>query len=219
MSKTYHIDPYKIDRYVDGEMSPVEANNFEKEMASNSRLKSQVCNLQNQKLAIQQAYAEINTEQNFAPPKLLVKWQAIAASILIGAILGISLMLVKPVISMAPDSSQKYVVHLDTNQPEKLHSTIEKTHFLLAKNPDAKVQIIANHEGIELFNANNASNEEVIKLLSQHQNIEMLACRRTVERAKKQGKPVSLLPAVRTDEPAVDEVVKRLKQGWTYIKI
>lgn len=238
------FNPFKIDQYIDGEMNATERQEFEQKMTQDTQLKQQVCALQQQKIALKNAYADTvpnaisaQTKTNkSSPTRLFSNWRHLAASLAVGVLVG--LVLAQPV-SFLPEQNtlqntttpinqvnnettlapQNFVVHLDTNQPEKLNSAVEKTRYLLDQNPMAKVQIVTNHEGVELFNANQASTEEVLKLLSQYQNLELMACRRTIERAQKQGTPLNLLSAVRADEPAVDEVVKRLKQGWTYIKI
>lgn len=220
-----NINPYKVHQYVDGEMSLKQRKDFEKEMVEKPTLKQQVCELQAQKLAMRQIYSKIkNPGFPVVKPKTFVQWKAIAASLMLGFFLGFSLFFVyspysEQTIEKLALSSKNFVVHLDTNKPEKLYATLERARYLLEKNPQSKVQIVANHEGVELFNAENSTADQVIQLLNQYHNLEMMACRRTIERAEKQGKPINVLPKVSADEPAVDEVVKRLKQGWTYIKI
>lgn len=222
MKVKYLYDPaLKIHKYIDGEISAVEKQEFEKELDSDPALRQELCYFQSQKQELLQDYLSLKPSRpNLKPAKSNLALGRLAASLLLGFILGLgSLWLASADFSSPLDSSRSFVVHLDTNDKDKLYSTLKKAEFLLQTNPETQVQIVANHEGIELFNADNATSDEVLRLLSQYHHLEMLACRRTVERAEKEQGEVNLLPKVRIDEPAVDEVVKKMKQGWTYIKI
>lgn len=221
---------YKIHAYIDGELSVDEMAVFEQQLSSNPALKSELCELTHNKRKLHQYYSHITPLKSSMPRvSTLNQYSRFVASILLGAFLGSASlysyqnlnsaeMNVVQTESSTPTESN-FVVHLDTNQPDKLAATLEKARYLLDTSPTAKVQIITNHEGIQLFDASQATSNQIMQLLTQYDNLHLMACRRTVERLEKQGEAFQLLHKVRADSPAVDEVVAKMKQGWTYIKI
>ncbi|AHF00855.1 hypothetical protein THIAE_02870 [Thiomicrospira aerophila AL3] len=225
-----HFKPYEIDQYVDDELDINERLAFEKNLQNDANAKEQVCVKRHIKAQISQHYKKISplnshTTQTVhlthSKPNIIPSWRYIAAG-LAGLLLGMMLNFSYPDQNHntpIAQPSNKFVIHLDNNQQDKMVASLQKASQLLNQQPNTQVQIITNHEGIELFNAQNAMADEIITLVEQHQNLELIACRRTLERIGQEGKTFNLLPAVRVDEPAVDEVVKRLKSGWTFIKI
>lgn len=220
---------YQIHAYIDGELSAEEVATFEQKLASNPALKAELCELTHNKRQLHQYYSRICPPKQHLPRvSSLHSLSRMAASIILGAFLGsaslYSYQLIThqasvPTFAQSYSADSNFVVHLDTNQPDKLAATLEKARYLLDSQPSAKVQIVTNHEGIQLFDATQASSQQIMQLLSQYDNLHLMACQRTVERLKKQGEKFELLQKVRADSPAVDEVVAKMKQGWTYIKI
>ena len=80
------------------------------------------------------------------------------------------------------------------------------------------VEIITNDQGVEFFAEENPHREQILALLSQYDNLKLIACRRAIERRQKHGKSIHLLSAVSTDRPAVDIMVEKMQQGWGYKK-
>lgn len=221
---------YKIHAYIDGELSADEMATFEQQLSTNPALKAELCELTHNKRKLHQYYSHITPPKSSMPRlSTLNQYGRLAASILLGAFLGSASlysyqslnsaeMNVVQTESSVPVESN-FVVHLDTNQPDKLAATLEKARYLLDTSPTTKVEIITNHEGIQLFDASQATSKQIMQLLTQYDNLHLMACQRTVERLEKQGEAFELLQKVRADSPAVDEVVAKMKQGWTYIKI
>jgi len=225
-----HFKPYELDQYIDGELNPAERLTFESRLKQDTESREQICVKRQIKAQIAHHYKQIKpikgaNIQTMTRAQAKTKFNAgwgYAAAGLTGLLLGIMLSLSPSSLDQAnsiPAAVNKFVIHLDNNDEDKMAASVQKAGLLLKEQPKSQVQIITNHEGIELFNAQNANAEDIIALLQQHQNLELVACLRTLERIEREGKPFDLIPAVNSHEPAVDEVVKRLKDGWTYIKI
>ncbi len=225
-----HFKPYELDQYIDGELDPAERLALESRLKQDAESREQICVKRHIKAQIAHHYKQIKpikgtNRQPITKPKAKTKFNAgwgYAAAGFTGLLLGIMLSLSPSSLDQVnsiPIAANKFVIHLDNNDQGKMAESIQKAGLLLREQPNSQVQIITNHEGIELFNAQNANAEDIIALLQQHQNLELVACRRTLDRIERDGKTFDLIPAVNINEPAVDEVVKRLKDGWTYIKI
>lgn len=216
--------------YMDGELTEAETIEFEQILTNNPALKTELCELRHNKQKLAHYYKKIQPPKpNLPHLKPRPNVTRMVASLLLGALLGAtslySVQTIQPehitatATNPTAPSQPNFVVHLDTNQPDKLAATLEKARFILDSTPGANVEIITNHEGIQLFDASQASAAQIKQLLSQYDNLSLMACQRTVERLEKTGEPFTLLQKVRADSPAVDEVVHKLQQGWTYIKI
>lgn len=222
---------YEIHAYIDGELSGSELIHFENELYSNAALKQEVTLLRNQKLKISEYYQQITPPEFKLPtPKnsYMPNLKGHAASIILGMLLGAGALSVyvtptqSPLENIAAFSAQekaKFMVHLDSNKPEKMLKTLAKAESLLSSNPSSQVEIIANYQGIQIFDGKNADIEQVKALLTKYDNLKLIACQRAVEKALEEGKTLNLLPQVQSNQPAIDVVVDQLKQGWTYIKI
>jgi intracellular sulfur oxidation DsrE/DsrF family protein len=53
----------------------------------------------------------------------------------------------------------------------------------------------------------------------RHANLRWVACGQSIARLKSDGEKVVLLPAAQTAPTAIGEIVTRLQQGWTYVRV
>lgn len=224
---------YDIHAYIDGELSELEAKEFENEIKTNPALEREVCMLRRNKQSIANFYRQIDVpEMNFSldKPKSTTgtRWPSLAASIMLGMVIGAGILsayvdyqpkLGAQAIAQTPIASDKFMVHIDSDEPAKVTKTLAEAQYILESNPHAEVEIIANHQGIQLFDANNADISQIKAMLAKYDNLRLVACQRALERARESDKNLHILPQVKADAPAIDEVVEKLKQGWTYIKI
>mgnify|MGYP000052599505 CR=1 FL=1 len=60
--------------------------------------------------------------------------------------------------------------------------------------------------------------EKLEQLLAAYPNLAYVACNQTLDRLREKGGTVSLLPGVHVAPTALDEIVKRLQEGWVYIR-
>jgi len=55
--------------------------------------------------------------------------------------------------------------------------------------------------------------------MSDNQNVSFIACSNALERLRSRGIEPKIIAHTRTGGTAIDQIVKRLQQGWVYIKV
>ena len=86
-------------------------------------------------------------------------------------------------------------------------------------NKPLKLEVVANVDGINILRKGSPYAGEINSLSEQFSNVRFLACgiaKKTA--ALKEGKPIELIPEAVDIPAALDEILKRLKEGWTYVK-
>ena len=233
----HSIETYHLHAYLDGELSREESAEVEAAIAIDKKLKEHLEELNQVKTKMSLAYSEnipkpvkakkIDLENNQIPWWTTSK--AAAASLILGLLIGAGALKVYMVNNVSDssfmqqtvaDGSANYLVHLDSDLPEKQQQAIKEIESLLEESDaNIKVDLISNYKGVELFDVQNPNSKELVRLVSKYPNLTLFACKRALERAKSQGKPITVLPQVEHDKPAIDAVVERLNSGWSYIKI
>lgn len=226
---SHSIETYHLHAYLDGELSHDECIEVEKVLSIDTDLRQKLEDIKALKVDLQQAYAS-TPESNIhltkrSPKKIWSIPKAAAASLFLGLVLGAGLLNVvvdKNGYGSAIEQSlsENYLVHLDSDTPEKQKLAIREIEALLSSGiPNVKVDLVSNFKGVQLFDVNNPNNSELNRLLEQYDNLTLFACKRALDRAIKRGKPINLMTKVQHDKPAIDAVVERLNSGWNYMKI
>lgn len=223
---------YDIHAYIDGELSAVERADFERLLTQDASLKAEVCELRKIKQQMLEHYQKVNV-----PPlakntvNFTQRQWGWAASILLSVGLGFLISQgvgnlgqnsPLPPLQVAQSEDNKVVLHIDSSQPSRTHALLQKASAMLNAsqtevNP-IEIEIVANHEGIELFEQENPSREAIIALLAQYDNLKLVACQRALERRAKNGHPVHLIDKVESDKAAIDVIIDKMQQGWRYYK-
>lgn len=82
-----------------------------------------------------------------------------------------------------------------------------------------EIEIIANSTGIELLDANTSPYAARIATLHrQFPQMRVVACGQTLDRLRAKGRQLTLLPGTEVAPSALDEVVRRLRDGWVYVR-
>jgi intracellular sulfur oxidation DsrE/DsrF family protein len=118
----------------------------------------------------------------------------------------------------------KYILHISVRDKKKFKQTLDQAEALMAnyRNTDQgiELEIIANAGGLDLFREDVSPYAQRVKQLRQrYPNIKFVACSNAIERLREQGIEPKLINSVHQGATAIDQVVKRIHQGWSYIKI
>jgi len=120
-------------------------------------------------------------------------------------------------------NDQRVVIHLSKYEQNDFNKTIEQVEFLLEKNETDSafsIELVASGQGLKALDASSSVYAERISMLADRFNsLEVVACAKSLAMLAKDEHPVQLLTSIIITPSAVQQVAKRSKQGWSYIKI
>lgn len=227
--------------YIDNELAPDEKAQLLDRMANDAEVRSRACELWQTKQLLRSAYQPVgdrNATRRFQPTSSrsyfnVTGWpMGIAASFLIvcGVLTG---WLARESVEADGMTAQQFdairangsrvVLHLVSDEPERMEAALRMAEKLSsAKDKSGKpilVEFIANGPGVHLLRAGGSPfSERLIAQQHAHPNLQILACRQTVDRFRERGVAVSLLPVVREAPSAEYLLAARLSQGWRYLQ-
>ncbi len=128
-------------------------------------------------------------------------------------------------VSLAREADpNRIILHIDSAAPEKMRAALDRADQLLddadREGRTMQLEVIANSHGIELLRAgHNPYADRIARMRQRHANLQWVACGQTVARFASEGHKVELLPATRMAPTAIGEIITRLQQGWTYVRV
>lgn len=238
------ISEEMLNALIDGELEPSEAEQLYTRIGEDEALANRVCVLRGMKDMLRLAYSHppvvsSNWQDPFRDQR---GWsQAIAASLLLSAGLGVGwlfhaypsgsgLAQSNPVpektvrLATAQGDANKILLHIDSGSPQKFTALLDRAEVLLTNarqhNSNLQVEILANSQGLDLLRADRSPYVKRIASLTQNnENLRLIVCAQTLARLTREEGHIVLLPNTQVAPTAIGEVVDRLQQGWTYIKI
>lgn len=234
-----------LNAFIDGELDVVESETLIARMREDKELAQRVCALRHLQSMVRVAYAAppaaAGRASRAVPRRRLVQYSAVASLILmLGLGGGWALRGLEPqavavlpavvssgyqVVSLAREADpNRVMLHLDSAAPEKMVAVLDQAERLLTQAEQhgrtMQLEVVANSGGLDLMRAGVSPHAERIALLKRrHANLQWVACGQSIARFKSEGQQVVLLPATRTAPTAIGEIVTRLQQGWTYVRV
>lgn len=233
--------------FVDDELACSDKRVIAEEIKTNADMASRTQALLDLKTSIKQAYpeSEVVEKTNKSLGKRFKKrflTQSIAASVMvsIGLIIGSifgqapSQNPYQPVtagdsifgIKVQPVShhANKVLLHITSSELNKIDFLLSKTERMLLdsknSNNPLNIEVIANSGGIDFLKKTNSPYaERILSLQQQYDNLQFIACKNTLRRLRKNGNNIQMVDGVKQDRPALDTIVNRMNDGWTYVKI
>lgn len=122
----------------------------------------------------------------------------------------------------APPAS-RLIVHLGSLERARVQGTLDVLERTLreaaARGEPLQVELIANAEGLGLLRDGSPYAGRVRELAGRHENLSFLACGIAMENARlAEGAEVRLLPEARRVPAALEQILSRLREGWTYVR-
>ncbi|OGI37265.1 MAG: hypothetical protein A2140_04680 [Candidatus Muproteobacteria bacterium RBG_16_62_13] len=124
-----------------------------------------------------------------------------------------------------PADEVRAIFHVTSADPEKIRATLNHVEKLVRRYSGTTkrlhVELVANAEGLNLLRVGKSpAADQVAYIQKSYGNVRFLACGKTIQRIQaEKGVPVRLLPNVEVASSALDQIILRLRQGWTYIRV
>jgi Uncharacterized conserved protein len=230
-----------LNAFVDQQLTPSEMGEVFEAVKQDAELARRSCEIRQLKSLIKHAYDGVE-------PSRPAQWrntrgwgmQAAAAALLLGlgGLIGWSL---RPMGSILPaalaqsgefvpaarqseNEGNRFILHLDTDKPDRMVAVLDYADQILdnarKEGVQAELEIVANSYGLNLLRAGYTPHLDRIKALSgKHANLSFIACGQTVARFKREGQEVTLIKQAKVAPSAIGEVVSKMKEGWTYIRV
>lgn len=232
----------QLQAFVDDEVDLSDRTEIMEAISRDDELACRVCELLQIKDSVRLAYHEppqpAHTSKRWrAASKARVPVKAIAASLLLatGILSGwfmhaLSLNGASPSTSnlaqMAPaiQEFKRVILHVSTADPERLGHALDDAELLLSGYKDQpemlQLEVVANAAGLALLREDASPYVERIRRMAQkYDNIDFLACSRTIEKLHLKGIDVHLIPEAKVIPAALEEIVDKLQEGWVYIRV
>jgi len=119
--------------------------------------------------------------------------------------------------------AHKILLHISTMDPKRVDSALDAVQRILAadrrRGRRVQVEVVANQSGLGILRAGSPYAARIRQLQENYGNLSFKACGIAMATARlKEGARVRLLPQAQRVDAALEEILKRLKQGWTYIR-
>lgn len=227
MNSSNTSEKYRLNALADGELDSLETEALIQEIRNNPDLQRELCDIHMLKDMVKSAYPEETpASTQYRKTSYL---GAIAASFLI---LAVGFMAgtwsVSPSIdegfalSMVEHSPSKVVLHIGDSDNDKFERALAKAEQLLVDygKKNMQVDIVTSAGGIDLLrNKTSLYIEKVSNMKNNYESLAFVACNNTLARLKQEGKPIDLVAEAEVAPSAVQYVVQRLQQGWSYVAI
>lgn len=225
---------YDLHAYIDGELATDRRQALLEAMEADATLAGRVCELQRTKQWMQSAFEEAEPPTGREGGGGRPRWVSrcgMAASVLLLIAAFAAGWLARPV--PVPDlysavvdnieaSNYRVVLHIDEADPRKFEQVLKQSERLLDAYRDRgiQVEILANSAGLDLLRVDTSPYaRRIAGILSRYDNFRLVACDNAVRRLRETGVTPVFFEGTRTDESAVEHAVRRLREGWSYIKV
>ena len=120
-------------------------------------------------------------------------------------------------------AADRIVLHVSSSAPERVSAMLDDAEGMLrAARADGRpiaIEILANNTGLDVLRIDvPGPSMRLAALRAENPNLTLVACGQTIERLRERGVDVQLLPETVVATSALDEVVKRVHGGWTYVR-
>jgi intracellular sulfur oxidation DsrE/DsrF family protein len=226
MSQQREVSREMQNAFVDGQLDAADWTALVERMGEDETLRRQVCELRTLKDMTRSAYAGVHPRRA-APAANRWGWARVAGVALVFALagwLGRAALERPPVVAeLHGVAADRILVHVASSRGEVVDSALQEVEDYLrdarAAGHKVQVEIVANNTGMDILRADtSAYAKRLERLRAAYPNLTYIACNQTADRLRDKGVAVKLLPGVQLAPTALDEIVRRMQQGWVYIR-
>lgn len=228
MKKDDMISDEQLGAFTDGELEADEENRIFTLSEACPELDGRLCQQRKLKEMVQHAYRDVpeprRRDSRSGPRKGLFNLAAAAILALAVGLAGgwmASHSLQERSAAAVPVSQDTWLLHVASSDPARMQVALDRAEELMrgsGASAPGRVEIVANEGGLDLLRSDRTPFANRIRALAE-QDVLFFACSKAIERLEEQGIDVRLVPEANTNYSALDRVVHRMQQGWTYEKI
>jgi intracellular sulfur oxidation DsrE/DsrF family protein len=226
MSHDEEVSREMQNAFVDGQLDAADWTLLVERMGSDEALRREMCELRTLKDMTRSAYAGVRSRRG-APAPERARWARVAAVALVFALAGWlahdALAPGRILTELRGVAANRILVHIASSRGEVVEPALQEVEDYLrearAAGRQVRVEIVANNTGMDILRANtSAYAARLERLRAAYPNLTYIACNQTADRLREKGAKVTLLPGVHVAPTALDEIVKRMQEGWVYIR-
>lgn len=237
MTDANPISDEQLNALLDNELDAAECERLLQEIRANRAYAQRYCELRQMKELVTLAYQDVPGARSRRPARMPylrrygLRVAGVAAAMLISVVSTIGVMTAQhasvdpPIqtlaqIDPAHPPSHKILLHVSSLDAQRVDAALDTAEKLSRADAGRiQVEVVANAEGLGVLRQGSPYAERIRALVSRHDNLRFSACANTKHLAHLQeGKEISLLPEAHEVPNALDQIVKRLKDGWLYVK-
>ena len=236
-----------LNAYVDGELTPNQEAEFLEALRDDPELARRTCETTHLKAQLRVAYAHPPQPVRGISGKAGSRWGAIAAGfVLLAAGVAGGWVLKDRSLSagaeaqrfvvldpdgrgqapaVAEDRETRIVFHLTNPDQTVAGELLDEVEGMLdayrADGRRLRVEVVSHSEGLDLLRERLSAHKTRIRdLAERYTNLTFVACQNSIDRLRiESGIEVKLLPDAELIDSGVSHVVKRQKEGWSYIRV
>ena len=236
-------DDLSIDRlnaFVDGELDARDRGRVLDAIQRDPGVAQQVCELRLTKDLIRHAYPMDGRGGKGTRPGSGPGWRSLAAAAILLVAVGagggwaghawqqgddgdLSRLTRQPGVVAQAAARDRILLHVSSSAPERVAATLDETEAMLAaarrSGRPLAIEVLANGSGLDVLRAGDTGPAaRLAALRAEYPNLTLVACKQTIDRLREKGVVVQLLPETAVATTALDEVVQRIHEGWTYVR-
>jgi len=237
MTSKHSISEEQLNAFIDNELDDSERLQVLEALREDEALSRHVAELQHDKELLRLVYRDppLPRQRNPFPSSQRPHYLAVAASVLIlvaslSAFIGYYMSrpdttTFENLATLKPNAlpNDHILIHINSMDADRVSAVLDRTTKILEttrlQSHKPELEIVANAEGLGLLRAQSPYADKIHELVASHKNVKFLACGIAMETARlKEGKPVELLPDAQRVPAALEQILLRLREGWTYVR-
>lgn len=117
------------------------------------------------------------------------------------------------------------ILHINSADTKSMNVALDKAENMLAMYRNAgrvlRLEILVNAGGLKHFREDTTPFlERLASMQEDYGNLELLACKKTIAKLKRERRiEAKLVPGVKVVPSALDRILSRLNDGWSYIRV
>ncbi|MEJ2455262.1 MAG: hypothetical protein P8103_14045 [Candidatus Thiodiazotropha sp.] len=230
--KKRNNDSYeKLNALADGSLDAPQSEGLLEEIEQDAELRETLCDIHRLKDMVRYAYAECEPPQR---QRRLTDRYRLGASVTAAALVLFSIGFVGGRLSLPNDplapfeltqvvpQPNKVVLFVGNSDNAKFQQALDRAEQLLIQfhGQGVEVNLVASAGGIDLLRkASSPYLQRIRDLSDSYAALQFVACNNTIAKLVREGKDISLVENAVVKPSAVQFVVERLQQGWSYVAI